>query len=650
MRTTHPTLAGRTLTKSCSRIPAVSVILAILFSSLVLSEARQAGASGAFYVASNGDDANPGTIEAPWRTVAKGLSSLAAGDTLYVRGGTYVERIKDPPLASGTSSAPVLVQAYEEERPVIQGLLWVKGASYWTFDGVNVTWDEPTGRPSEPLVMFSRGTGWTFTNAEVWGARSVAAIRVSGPARRWTLSWLYVHDTYRAPGAPRGDLISVGARGRGGLIQRSLLTNSENGRAVRVGPNKRRGDPTAGVEIRYNTMYNNQGPSNVQFKHKARDNLVYRNIMVLTRDARKANVTPGKLIGKRNKVTRNVGWASERVKGPAPLVGRGNRRLDPQFADPQGGDFHPLNPDAVDYGVYAPDKRDPYRAFKDTSYWNTPLPANAPIDPKSRDFVRYMQQNPVGDFVMLSGADRDGKWGTPIYWAKPTDPVYDVRSDRYGVPPEFKSLRIPRGARPDPTSDAEMMIYDLEKGYVTALWMARYDPVKDTWICGSGDVWYLGSNGIEGILPQSDDRRNRGHRGAAAPIFAIRWDQVQAGVIKHVLKVAIPNPRSTHVFPMSNSDGKSNDPNAPPEGARFRLKRSINLDALNLTRAQYAVAKAAQDYGFVVTDRSGAPVAAGLENVVAERRGWLWDGVLAWDSLRMFSLSDFEFVRLGYGA
>jgi hypothetical protein len=35
--------------------------------------------------------------------------------------------------------------------------------------------------------------------------------------------------------------------------------------------------------------------------------------------------------------------------------------------------------------------------------------------------------------------------------------------------------------------------------------------------------------------------------------------------------------------------------------------------------------------------------------VVAEGRGWLWNSVLTWDSLRPFSLSNFEFVTEGYG-
>jgi hypothetical protein len=36
----------------------------------------------------------------------------------------------------------------------------------------------------------------------------------------------------------------------------------------------------------------------------------------------------------------------------------------------------------------------------------------------------------------------------------------------YRQPPEFASVRIPRGATPDPTSDSAMTVYDLSKGIV----------------------------------------------------------------------------------------------------------------------------------------------------------------------------------------
>jgi hypothetical protein len=54
------------------------------------------------YVALTGSDSAPGTREAPYRTLAHGLQTLRAGDTLLLRGGTYGEIITGP-IAAGTS-------------------------------------------------------------------------------------------------------------------------------------------------------------------------------------------------------------------------------------------------------------------------------------------------------------------------------------------------------------------------------------------------------------------------------------------------------------------------------------------------------------------------------------------------------------------
>ncbi len=46
-----------------------------------------------YYVATNGNDANAGTLAAPWRTIQKAADTLAGGDTVYIRGGSYNERV-----------------------------------------------------------------------------------------------------------------------------------------------------------------------------------------------------------------------------------------------------------------------------------------------------------------------------------------------------------------------------------------------------------------------------------------------------------------------------------------------------------------------------------------------------------------------------
>jgi len=42
-----------------------------------------------YYVATTGSDSNPGTMDQPFATVQKGADTAVAGDTVYLRGGTY---------------------------------------------------------------------------------------------------------------------------------------------------------------------------------------------------------------------------------------------------------------------------------------------------------------------------------------------------------------------------------------------------------------------------------------------------------------------------------------------------------------------------------------------------------------------------------
>ncbi|MDP6190920.1 MAG: DUF1565 domain-containing protein [Gammaproteobacteria bacterium] len=44
-----------------------------------------------FYVATNGDDTNPGTIEAPFKTIQHAVSAVRPGDIVNIRAGTYRE-------------------------------------------------------------------------------------------------------------------------------------------------------------------------------------------------------------------------------------------------------------------------------------------------------------------------------------------------------------------------------------------------------------------------------------------------------------------------------------------------------------------------------------------------------------------------------
>lgn len=72
-----------------------------------------------YYVAPNGNDANSGTEARPFRTITKGAAVLRAGDTTYVKDGTYQETA--PRIYfGGTEGAPVKLMAYPGHSPVLR--------------------------------------------------------------------------------------------------------------------------------------------------------------------------------------------------------------------------------------------------------------------------------------------------------------------------------------------------------------------------------------------------------------------------------------------------------------------------------------------------------------------------------------------------
>ncbi|MBI2300072.1 MAG: right-handed parallel beta-helix repeat-containing protein [Armatimonadetes bacterium] len=72
-----------------------------------------------FYVAKNGNDANPGTQAQPWLTVDKAARTAVAGDTVWIRAGTYNERLV--PQNSGTAGNEIAFAAFGQEQAVLDG-------------------------------------------------------------------------------------------------------------------------------------------------------------------------------------------------------------------------------------------------------------------------------------------------------------------------------------------------------------------------------------------------------------------------------------------------------------------------------------------------------------------------------------------------
>lgn len=105
---------------------------------------------GTYYVAPHGDNSNPGSQQAPFRTIQHAVNQAKPGETIYVRGGKYVETVRI--TQSGTADQPITLSAFPGEKPIIDGeyRLPEKPASGWA--GCNNTVSPPKCFHYRPLL------------------------------------------------------------------------------------------------------------------------------------------------------------------------------------------------------------------------------------------------------------------------------------------------------------------------------------------------------------------------------------------------------------------------------------------------------------------------------------------------------------------
>jgi hypothetical protein len=129
-----------------------AILILFLFTTFVVNATT-------YYVATNGNNHNPGTITHPWATWQYAFNKLAAGDILYIRGGVYKDclgsygsnffgvRVEG---VNGTSANHIKISAYSIEKPILDGsgLIYTSGSivglglyncKYWDFVGLTVT-------------------------------------------------------------------------------------------------------------------------------------------------------------------------------------------------------------------------------------------------------------------------------------------------------------------------------------------------------------------------------------------------------------------------------------------------------------------------------------------------------------------------------
>lgn len=270
--------------------------------------------------------------------------------------------------------------------------------------------------------------------------------------------------------------------------------------------------------------------------------------------------------------------------------------------------------------------KDMPRLFAADSYVNAPLPADAPIDAYSagyRDALEYY----------LQGLNQTTAFG--VNTAHSSSPVYvvpaqqaDVKviapSDKPGLQAQWDSVPLPPGAQAadakntdfsGSNQDNELVVYQPETDTLWEFYKFNYNAFGQPQANFGGRITQVSQNPGHFTDPPTGPGKGYGAAATSIPLLAglQRIDELQRGSIDHVVMFDVANINAGFCrWPAQRSDGSNGAiaglPTSQPipEGLRFRLPASLDVDALpGMSDYGRIVAKAVQRYGMVLTDRGG---------------------------------------------
>lgn len=233
--------------------------------------------------------------------------------------------------------------------------------------------------------------------------------------------------------------------------------------------------------------------------------------------------------------------------------------------------------------------------FPPDNPWNKDISA-APVHPNSANYVASIGRSgrlhpdfgtfwdgaPIGIPFVRVGAGQP-KVPVSFYYASQSDP------GPYPIPP---NAPIEGGANSD--GDRHVLVVDDAACTLYEMFDAHKQS-NNSWRAGSGAVFNLRSNKLRPDYWTSAD-------AAGLPIYAglVRYDEVQAGVIKHALRFTVANTQRGFIHPATHFASSSTNANLPPMGLRFRMKASYSCAALS--REVRIVCAALKRYGMFVAD------------------------------------------------
>jgi hypothetical protein len=299
-----------------------------------------------YYVdGTNGNDSNDGlSTGTAFQTISKGISVLAAGNTLFVRGGTYTE---NPVITKvGTSANPITIQNYIGETPILhnppcacdnEGFQF-NGAAYVRLHGFIV--ENTLGTSSTNLYIYGSSNHIQIENNELRFSQD------QGTFTDNTTSYIYyinnkIHDNGQNHQVGQHQSHSMYIEGSNDLIANNLLYNEPFGFGIQL-------YPTNHDTIVVNNTIANNGHSGIvlggstapkTFNITIRNNIISNNgnNFGIQMDA---NCPTGGVVIDHNVFFANNAGTVDSACSTAVDISGGNLSSDPKYVDFVSKDLH----------------------------------------------------------------------------------------------------------------------------------------------------------------------------------------------------------------------------------------------------------------------------------------------------------------------
>jgi hypothetical protein len=235
----------------------------------------------------------------------------------------------------------------------------------------------------------------------------------------------------------------------------------------------------------------------------------------------------------------------------------------------------------------APVPGTPCRVLPADNIWNTDI-SGLPVHPRSDVWLRTMH---------AGSTDLHPDFGPPRY-GMPFDVVgegFPRRRIRFTYADESDPGPYPFGPNTpiEGGSDRHALVIDRDACILYELFAADWNDGEPT--AGSGAIFDLRSNRLRPDGWTSAD-------AAGLPIFPglVRFDEVEAGAIRHAIRFTAPQTRDAHVWPARHDASDLEAWRYPPMGTRFRLKAGFSLEGFS--EDARVILRAMKRYGLMLAD------------------------------------------------